>query len=208
VTAREPRVHVMLPPRTAAAAKRLQSERGAETLTDVVASAVQVVSEIVRLLSGSEGAVLALVNRRAGTYAELSIPSLAKSAVNLAPFQALAPELPPDLFEPAPFPVASQNQGLAPSAMPLDSTKAERRAVALALLEQTGTAARLAQPPEKMRGPNDRPGRTLMSVDEVAKMLFKSEAQVMAALKNGEYDGAELVDGEWWIPQSEVKVRR
>jgi hypothetical protein len=214
------KTHVVLSSKNAELLRRLQADTGADTLTEVLGDALAVFGALRALTSAKDGRVLAMVDRASGAYSELAIPSLTRAAVwevsSVAPpdarmlhqtaFSVAARnqelDLPPDLFAQevsAAYEHRAQRYGIPTPAVP------DKRAV---LTQLQGAMNAIAPPPEKMRGPNDRPGRTLMSVDEVATMLCTTEAKVVAALRDGKYDGAEMVDGEWWIPQSEVKVRR
>jgi hypothetical protein len=196
------KLHVMLPPRIGALARRMQSDCGAETLTDAVGNAVEAYAALLALLRGGRTA-LCLRSLDGGPLQELRITSLTREAVTLHPLGgSAAPELPPDLFEvSAAYEPPMRNTGAInpPMAVP------DKRAV---LTQLQGAMNAIAPPAKPLILPHQRPGKTMMSVEEVATAMTMSEARVLAALKNGEYEGAELVDGEWWIPQSEVKVRR
>jgi hypothetical protein len=205
------RTHVMLSERTAEQVRRMKAETGADTMTEVLADAVAAYSALSQLVK-DKSRVLALVNPSDGSFTQLSIPSLSRTAVWEHPttrqpqFLATArnqePELPLDLFE---APASAAYDPHPPMAIPHGH---DRMAAARAAQERAHATTGLAPPDKPLILPHQRPGKTMMSVDEVATAMTMSEARVRAALRDGKYEGAELVDGEWWIPQSEVKARR
>jgi hypothetical protein len=223
------KTHVVLSSKNAELLRRLQADTGADTLTEVLGDALAVFGALRALTSAKDGRVLAMVDRASGAYSELAIPSLTRAAVwevsSVVPKASFPPkptaftvtagnqeqELPPDLFaQEVSAAYERQAEMIArpashpPMALPVGY---ERMAAARAAQERAHSTVGLS-PPKKMLGPGDRPGKTMMSVAEVAEQQGSTEAKVMAALRDGKFDGAELVDGEWWIPYGESKVRR
>jgi hypothetical protein len=220
------KTHVVLSSKNAELLRRLQADTGADTLTEVLGDALAVFGALRALTSAKDGRVLAMVDRASGAYSELAIPSLTRAAVwevsSVVPKASFPPkptaftvtagnqeqELPPDLFAQevsAAYAHQAQQYGIAAAG----ATKAERRAVAAALLEQTGTAARLAPPAKPLILPHQRPGRDLLSIAEAAENMGMSEARVMAALKEGKFEGAvQDANGDWWVPTSESRPPR
>jgi hypothetical protein len=194
------KTNIMLPEEIGAVLRRLKVDTGADTLTETMANALSVYSELSKLLRGG-GSALCLRSAD-GSLQELRIPSLSKrtGAVELVALEAPAAAMAPSqLF-------AAEPHGF--SVQP--SSKEGRLAVASAVLERaTGRKPMLLQPapgrsfPDGTMGP---PAPGMLTLEQAAERMGLPPKRLLAALREGSFEGAVKDENDdWWVPASEAR---